>query len=343
MSWTSALNKRRARSGAEWAAAIEAFLWLGVMRLALRRWPFRRIAARVGLTQTEASFMRQNPRVAETTRIGWAVKAAAARTLWPSTCLVQALAGMMMLRRRKITGALFLGVAKDERASEPIAAHAWLCSGEVVLVGENGRENYKVISVFSNRLDHGNQAGESSKDFSKLPPPAEAADGSELCLSCGMCCSGALYSHATIDPDEIDQARALGLSVEPFKELFRFRLPCPLHRDDACSIYVAWRPHVCSAYQCALLKNYRAGIINRESGLRIVRRSRELRTAVVARMPEGCSFEELSQLMARDWDSGSGPFGSMEMRKAHTDFFLALASLRMYLLKHFGKSKAGTQ
>ena len=343
MSWTNDLSKLKARSGPERAAVLEAFLWLGVMRLTLRLWPFRSIAVRMGLKQTGAAIAAQNPHIAETTRIGWAVKAAASRTPWPSTCLVQALAGMMMLSRRKMTGALYLGVAKDELAPEPIAAHSWLCSGESVLVGENGRESFKVISIFSNRFERGHQIHEAPQVFPQSSLPAEAANGSELCLSCGLCCSGALYSHAKIDPDEIDHARRLGLPVEPFSERFRFRLPCPLHRDDACSIYEARRPQVCYAYQCDLLKNYRIGTISRESGLRIVRRARDLQAAVVAKMPAGCSFNELSQMLARDWDSGSGPLGSIEMRQAHAGFFLALASMRLYLLKHFDKSKAGAE
>jgi len=153
MSWTSNLRKLHARSWSERVRLIEAFIRLGLMRAALGRWPFRRIAARLGLMQTETPLVGQVPNIAEATRIGWAVKAAASRTPWPSTCLVQALAGIMMLRRRHISGTLYLGVAKDKLGPEQIAAHAWLASGDVVLIGENERERFKVISCFSTSAD----------------------------------------------------------------------------------------------------------------------------------------------------------------------------------------------
>jgi hypothetical protein len=151
MSWTRNLRKLHARSWSERGQLIEAFIWLGVMRVALGRLPFRRIAARLGLTQTETFNVPKTLNVAEATRIGWAVKAVASRTPWKSTCLIQALAGMILLRRRKIAGTLYLGIAKDELAPEQITAHAWLCSGDLFLTGESGREHYKVVSIFTSK------------------------------------------------------------------------------------------------------------------------------------------------------------------------------------------------
>jgi len=145
------LRKLRALNWQERALLIMAFIWLGVMRLALWRLPFHRVASRLGLQQTETFNTQQTTNAAEATRIGWAVKVVAARTPWPSTCLVQALAGMMMLRRRKIAGTIYLGVAKKESAAEHFAAHAWLCSGDLFLTGESGREHYKVISIFTSK------------------------------------------------------------------------------------------------------------------------------------------------------------------------------------------------
>jgi len=96
------------------------------MRVAIGRLAFRRIAARLGLTQVETCGVCETSKVYEATRIGWAVQAAAAHTPWQSTCLVQALAGIAMLRRRKLAGALYLGIAKDAIAPQSLAAHAWL-------------------------------------------------------------------------------------------------------------------------------------------------------------------------------------------------------------------------
>jgi Fe-S-cluster containining protein len=177
-------------------------------------------------------------------------------------------------------------------------------------------------------------------DSSRSHPTAEVPEGAELCLSCGLCCSGEFGPHARIGPDEIDHARALGLAVEAFQDRYHFGLPCPLYRDNGCSIYTARRPRICGDYQCELLKKFLSGAITREHGTQIVRRTRELLTAVLNQMPEGGSWNELQREMERDWDSGQGHFGSPRMRQVHAEFFLAVASLKMYVGKHFGESQS---
>jgi len=149
MSLTRDLRKLGARSWSERALLLEAFIWLGVMRAAIGRMPFRRIAVRLGLTQVETFEVCETSKVCQVTCIGWAVRVAAARTPWQSTCLVQALAGMAMLHQRKIAGALYLGIAKEAVASQPLAAHAWLRCGDVILAGECGHERFSVVSCFA--------------------------------------------------------------------------------------------------------------------------------------------------------------------------------------------------
>jgi hypothetical protein len=51
---------------------------------------------------------------------------------WENTCLVQAMAGQWMLRRRGLPGKLYLGLARDLESGE-LLAHAWLRTGEKVL------------------------------------------------------------------------------------------------------------------------------------------------------------------------------------------------------------------
>lgn len=145
------LSKLRALNSQERAMLIGAFIWLGMMRLALWRLPFHRIVSRLGLTQGKTFALPQKMDVLEAGRIGWALKTMAPRTPWKSTCLIQALAGMVMLRRRKIAGVLYLGVAKNESPLEPLAAHAWLCSGNLFLTGESGCEQYKMVFTFVNQ------------------------------------------------------------------------------------------------------------------------------------------------------------------------------------------------
>ena len=130
---------------------LEAASWLGLMRLAILLLPFRRLAALLRLSPGEDGLAPKPVEVDLARSIGWAVRVVAGRTPWQSACLVQALAGMVMLRRRGIGGTLYLGVAKEPDLPETLAAHAWLRCGAVVLTGANGYERYTVLSAFSPR------------------------------------------------------------------------------------------------------------------------------------------------------------------------------------------------
>jgi hypothetical protein len=65
---------------------------------------------------------------------------------WHSTCLVQAIAGMMMLKRRGQESTLYLGIGREQ--NEAFGAHAWLRSGDVVVTGADEKDNFKVLSSF---------------------------------------------------------------------------------------------------------------------------------------------------------------------------------------------------
>ncbi|RII28231.1 MAG: hypothetical protein CXR30_13555 [Geobacter sp.] len=148
MSLSNDLNKFLSRSWLERRMLLEAFFWLGLMRAAIILVPFRHIVSIFGLStgQPTATCAGNPDNLA--TIVGWAIKAAAARTPWESVCLGQALAGMAMLRRRRIPGTIFLGVAKDATVPETMTAHAWLSSGDTTLTGDYVQNKYSVISSF---------------------------------------------------------------------------------------------------------------------------------------------------------------------------------------------------
>jgi hypothetical protein len=91
-----------------------------------------------------------------------------------------------------------------------------------------------------------------SQDPQGFPKPC-GSTGSTLCLGCGLCCAGVLHAHAVVKPDEIEQVRALGLTGATLRDGFGFRQPCPLCREQRCSVY-PHRPATCQAYRCDLLK-----------------------------------------------------------------------------------------
>jgi hypothetical protein len=66
---------------------------------------------------------------------------------WNCTCLVQAMAGKAMLKRRGVPSTLYLGVAKDGETR--LQAHAWLRCGARILTGWQEMERFKVIGTFA--------------------------------------------------------------------------------------------------------------------------------------------------------------------------------------------------
>ena len=111
---------------------------------------------------------------------------------------------------------------------------------------------------------------------------APVDDGSKLCVACGICCDGILFSSVTItDPSEAERVRALRIPVHVVDERHFFDQPCSALGDNGCSIYTE-RPLLCHAYRCLLLKQVDAGTMPLDDALRIVeaarRREVEIRT-----------------------------------------------------------------
>mgnify|MGYP000214895009 CR=1 FL=1 len=80
-----------------------------------------------------------------------------------------------------------------------------------------------------------------------------AQDGRSLCTSCGICCSGKLFSYVDISKEEANQLANLGMDVYGEKSK-NFKQPCTSFGSSGCSIYSS-RPAVCRKYQCRLLKD----------------------------------------------------------------------------------------
>ena len=84
----------------------------------------------------------------ESPRLVWAIAAAARALPTHPTCLVQALAGQLLLRRRGCDASLCIGVARD--GTGRLEAHAWLESDGAVLIGgpRSRLERYRSLPAF---------------------------------------------------------------------------------------------------------------------------------------------------------------------------------------------------
>ena len=126
---------------------LEASLWLGMARLAIRLFPFPRIARQLGKHMAESPEADTPAHVKHLQHISWAVVAMSRHLPWECKCLIQAIAGKKMLQRRGIVSTLYLGVAKE--GEKALIAHAWLRSGSVILTGRRGKDRFTVVSTFA--------------------------------------------------------------------------------------------------------------------------------------------------------------------------------------------------
>jgi uncharacterized protein len=76
-------------------------------------------------------------------------------------------------------------------------------------------------------------------------------DSTNICLACGLCCTGTLIGFVQLGSEELPALREL-LDIENTNGEGFFLQPCKKY-CDGCTIY-ADRPKHCAKYECELLK-----------------------------------------------------------------------------------------
>jgi hypothetical protein len=166
-------RRLRALAPARRRLFFEALGWLCLLRIATLTLPFRRVAALLRLAVTDGSDApchsgashgsdapchsgasqggasqggaSQGGAGQGVEAVGWAIAATAARTPWLSSCLVQSLAGYLMLRRLGVPSDVYLGVGKN--AAGEFTAHSWLRCGDRFVTG-GGERRHAVIACY---------------------------------------------------------------------------------------------------------------------------------------------------------------------------------------------------
>ena len=115
-------------------------------------------------------------------------------------------------------------------------------------------------------------------------PSAIEAELGALCRACGLCCDGSLFGCATLEPEEVHDARKMRLHVLPRGNAFE--QPCSAlttaESGYGCSIYPD-RPRSCRAFTCRLYERHRRDGGPLEVRLQAVRRVRALLTSASRR------------------------------------------------------------
>jgi len=137
------LSRFSALEGADRRLVLRAVGWLAYARLMLVVMPFDRLAARLSAKGNDLS---AQPDPEFLTRVSFAVSAAANNVPWRSDCFPQAIAASMLLERQGYESTIHLGVEKA--SPDAIAGHAWVTSGDVVVVGGEDLDRYTEMHRF---------------------------------------------------------------------------------------------------------------------------------------------------------------------------------------------------
>jgi hypothetical protein len=106
-----------------------------------------------------------------------------------------------------------------------------------------------------------------------------------LCNSCALCCNGALFRYAPLDPsDDVNALLASNLEIQQQSGRQHLLQPCRALLDTKCGVY-SIRPAVCRAYRCRLLRRFAEQEVRWEAALRIVQHARELYQKLITELP----------------------------------------------------------
>jgi hypothetical protein len=118
---------------------LESVILLGLTRLAVLIVPFRLIQPFLRSDLRQSSKASTSKKVEQ---IRYSIAAASNFLPWRNVCLNQAITAKLMLNRRGLPNTLVLGVQSQ---SDQLAAHAWVCVGEKIVIGEKSYQDYQPI------------------------------------------------------------------------------------------------------------------------------------------------------------------------------------------------------
>lgn len=169
--------------------------------------------------------------------------------------------------------------------------------------------------------------------------PATATIVSDLCIKCGICCSGELFDHANLRPGEAAILEPEGFAVgttsdEPHGTVREiFHLPCQHLAGSLCSRYELGRPAVCSSFFCKLAGALANGDVTEAEAHQHVTQTK---AKLAALRPFMKADETWPQMRQRWRDSEAAPSGGADEAR----FRVMMTALNIWLNRHFRKNKA---
>ena len=124
------------------ALLVEAALVLTWSTLCIALLPFNRVVGQAARS-TPSEQVAPAPLAR---RIAWAIGVCARRAPWRTVCFQQGLAAHWMLRRRRLRTSLHYGARREDLGG--LAAHVWVRSGDLDVIGCENAADYSLLSTF---------------------------------------------------------------------------------------------------------------------------------------------------------------------------------------------------
>lgn len=123
------------------------------------------------------------------------------------------------------------------------------------------------------------------------------SDLSSLCLACGLCCSGTVFTHVTLDAD--DRVKLQQAGKELINDADRINFPCQFLCGSTCSAYKE-RPKTCAEYRCETLIAAQSGKIGLDDAHQKIASVVALNDKFIRTLPEGIDVTTARQLIGDD-------------------------------------------
>lgn len=159
---------------------------------------------------------------------------------------------------------------------------------------------------------------------------------SRLCVACGLCCDGTLFSFVPLSDADAPVALGANFELRERDGAFRFRQPCPESSGQGCGIY-EHRPAPCRKFSCRVLTAYREGwvqLAEAEGKIRLAKRLR--RELVEAMRASGLSLAggALSELWG-SWNERAQSEEGQAFLHEHGALMVRMAALNWFVQRHF--------
>lgn len=155
-----------------------------------------------------------------------------------------------------------------------------------------------------------------------------------LCLSCGLCCQGVLFSGVKLKGVEMEVLDGLSLPILDNGDAAILSQPCAAHVAGECTIY-ADRPSVCRSYKCDLYKKVLAGETTIDDALIIVRKA----VGILDSLYDYMGSRNPTQMIWKQIDtfeqSSRETDGAEKCRQSHGVFLLNVGVLKHLCRKYF--------